>query len=241
MANPGVVLYRGPSVLDGEPIICVATFNSKNAKTGDMIQTWILREDVSPTVAVALGKDTSICGRCPHRHFSGGACYVLPFQAPTVVFNNYHLGTYDKLDTTTLKRFLGRKIRLGSYGDPAAVPYHVWLGVVGLCNGHTGYTHQLNHECFDMKLTDFCQISVETSAQYRDAVENNLGTFRVIPEGGKLHDGEMMCPNEIYKLQCVACGLCDGRHQHRIAITVHGSKKPRFNHRFGHIHIKNID
>lgn len=237
----GVILYQGPSMLDGEPIICIATMNTVNHKTGDMIQTWIIREDVTPMVAVQTGKDSSVCGRCPHRHFSGGACYVVPFQAPTQVFKTYHAGGYDKLDTQTLRRFLGRKIRLGSYGDPAAVPYHVWLGVVGLCDGHTGYTHQFHHECFDVKLTDFCQVSVETVSQYKNAVEDNVGTFRVIPEGGTLQEGEIRCLNETTGISCLACGLCDGKHQNKIAITVHGNLASRFTKKFGGISVKNID
>ena len=47
----GVVLYNGASVLDGEPVVCIATFNSNNEKTGDMIQTRIIRSDMSPLEA----------------------------------------------------------------------------------------------------------------------------------------------------------------------------------------------
>jgi hypothetical protein len=81
----GLVLYRGPSQLDGAPIIVVATGiagASRNAKTGDLIQTWILREDISPTEAVKTGADASICGTCPHRGTIsegkniGRSCYV---------------------------------------------------------------------------------------------------------------------------------------------------------------------
>src|SRR5262245_54038294 len=44
----GVVLYRGPSLLNGKPIVCVAvglTRRSKNQKTGGAIQTYILGDD----------------------------------------------------------------------------------------------------------------------------------------------------------------------------------------------------
>ena len=51
MAN-GVILYEGPSELDGSPIVVIATFGSKNRKTGkgrkNLIQTWIMRQDVAP-------------------------------------------------------------------------------------------------------------------------------------------------------------------------------------------------
>lgn len=237
----GVIVYKGPSLLDGQPIVCIATFASLNAKTGPMVQTWILREDVSPTVAVKTGQDSSVCGRCPHRHFSGGGCYVVPFQAPSSVFKQYHLGKYDPLGPKVIKRFLGQKIRLGSYGDPAAVPYYVWLGLVGLCDGHTGYTHQIDHDCFDLKLLEFCQVSVDTVSQFKKVQDLNCGTFRVVAKGQKLLPQEVMCRNESHGDTCIQCGMCDGRHQHKIAIHVHGQREGRFNKKFGHIEAKNID
>lgn len=50
MAN-GFVLYEGPSVLDGAPIVAIATMSTKNAKTGAMVQTWILRANMAPLAA----------------------------------------------------------------------------------------------------------------------------------------------------------------------------------------------
>jgi hypothetical protein len=38
--------------------------------------------------------------------------------------------------------FAGRLVRLGSYGDPAAVPVWVWQAVMKQADGGTGYTHQ---------------------------------------------------------------------------------------------------
>lgn len=76
----GLILFNGPSVLDGSPIVVVATKNTTNQKTGPMIQTWIIRADMAPAVAVKKGADTAICGKCPHRHFSGGGCYVQPYR-----------------------------------------------------------------------------------------------------------------------------------------------------------------
>ena len=66
----GVILYEGPSLIDGAPIVVIATGlkkPSKNAKTADMVQTWILRKDIHPKYAVRSGDDVSICGQCPHR------------------------------------------------------------------------------------------------------------------------------------------------------------------------------
>jgi len=66
----GFVLYRGPSEIDGQPIICIATGledGGSNSKTGPMIQVYILRADMNPLVAAQTGDDASICGGCRHR------------------------------------------------------------------------------------------------------------------------------------------------------------------------------
>src|SRR4029077_15915935 len=78
----GVILYRGPSLLDGSPIVCVATGlcrRSKNPKTGKAVQTWVLADDgENPVQAWQSGGDASVCGDCPHR---GATCYVNVVQA----------------------------------------------------------------------------------------------------------------------------------------------------------------
>jgi hypothetical protein len=63
----GYVLYTGPSAIDGNPIVVIAIMHSANTKTGDMIQTYIIRSDMSPIDAAADGSDYSICGNCKHR------------------------------------------------------------------------------------------------------------------------------------------------------------------------------
>ena len=81
-----MIIYRGPSLLDGAPIVAIATVGSRNAKTGDMVQTWIMRDDVKPLAAAQSGADASVCGDCKHRPISGGACYVNLGQGPRAVF-----------------------------------------------------------------------------------------------------------------------------------------------------------
>lgn len=85
----GVVLYEGPSVLDNSPIVVIATLNTSNVKTGNMVQTWILRADMNPLDASKQGLDHAICGRCPHRRNLGGACYVTLHQAPRAIYEAY--------------------------------------------------------------------------------------------------------------------------------------------------------
>lgn len=51
------VFYRGPSLIDGSPIVGIAVFpaGKANAKTGAMLQTYILRDDMSPMKAIQSG------------------------------------------------------------------------------------------------------------------------------------------------------------------------------------------
>ena len=70
----GFVLWEGPSPVDGAPLVAIVTgarisTESENVKTGAMLQTWILRADISPQEAVDTGQDRSICGDCVHRGF----------------------------------------------------------------------------------------------------------------------------------------------------------------------------
>jgi len=37
------VFYRGPSLIDGEPIVGVAIYSDRNGKTGRVLQTYIIR------------------------------------------------------------------------------------------------------------------------------------------------------------------------------------------------------
>jgi len=58
----GAIVYQGPSMIDGAPIVAIVTGltrKSKNEKTGNMAQVFILRADMSPLQAIASGADGS--------------------------------------------------------------------------------------------------------------------------------------------------------------------------------------
>ena len=42
------IIYNGPSLLDGKPIVVIATYSDRNTKTGKVLQTYIIRSDISP-------------------------------------------------------------------------------------------------------------------------------------------------------------------------------------------------
>lgn len=213
----GVVLYRGPSMLDGSPIICIATGlakRSKNGKTGALVQTYILREDMSPIAAVRLGADDAICGNCAARGILHDGklidrwCYVNHSQAPYEIWKSYHRGIYPaQWDSAT---FAGRKVRAGSYGDPAAVPFHVWERVFADTIGRTGYTHQWRRF---PELAAFVMASCDSEADVFAARLLGFRTFRTRFEFEPVLTGEFKCPasKEAGKrLTCTDCLACDG-------------------------------
>ena len=123
----GFILYRGPSMLDGANIVVIATMKTANPKTGDMVQTFILVDNMSPLEASKQGKDTANCGNCRLRWNLDGPCYVNLGQAPNSIYKALERGIYPVYDAELHSRFfVGRDLRMGAYGDPAAVPVEVW-------------------------------------------------------------------------------------------------------------------
>ena len=237
MAN-GFVLYEGPSVLDGAPIVAIATMSTKNAKTGAMVQTWILRADMAPLAALEAKADVSVCGVCPQRRSIGGACYVNVGQAPQAVWKAYKRGSYSH--DWNPETFAGRKIRLGAYGDPAAVPADVWASVLDRASGWTGYTHQISHKNFQHELLKWVMVSADTPRQASALQGRGYRTFRVKAPGAPVLPGEITCPTE-YNAQanCAACGLCNGaaRDGKSVVIDVHGSLSSRYVSKYGNANL----
>jgi len=224
----GVILYDGPSMLDGEPIVVIATLETSNRKTGQMVQTWIIRSDIAPTDAAKNGKDKSICGSCPHRHYSKGVCYVNLAHAPLAVYKGYQRGIYPAFDPVLHgDLFAGRKIRLGAYGDPAAAPFEIMEHAAKMGIGHTGYTHQIQHKNFDKRYLTLCQVSADSPKQALKYQALGANTFRVAMEGDSLAENEIECLSDSKGMQCIDCMLCDGSKKN-IALAVHGTRKSNF-------------
>ena len=230
-APKGFVFYKGPSVLDSQPIVVIGTLETTNKKTGDMVQVWILREDVSPVAATKTGEDASVCGSCPHRWHTGGACYVNVGHAPRGIYDAYTRGLYPTYDPAEHERLLRhRKIRLGAYGDPAAAPYELMSYLAGIGIGHTGYTHQARHKNFDERFLSICMVSADSPKQAQQWHEKGARTFRVAMSGDGLFDNEIECLADSMGMTCLECGKCDGnkRDDQNIVIAVHGARQKRF-------------
>jgi hypothetical protein len=231
----GAILYRGPSMLDGRPIVAIITglsTDSANVKTGGMLQTYILCESEHPLAAIASGADVSICGTCVHRGPAGDGsdrtCYVNVGQAAASIWRAYRRGTY-RLASDIPALAAGRVVRLGAYGDPAAVPVVVWEALTRDCIAHTGYTHAWRSR---PDLRELCMASADSLQDAQDAHAAGWRTFRVTTPADtvrRIAGTEAVCPASAEagkKLTCADCRACNGTRSGRrgsIVISAHGS------------------
>jgi hypothetical protein len=235
---PGFILYQGPSMLDGAPIVAIAITSSTNKKTGDMVQTYVMRADVNPLEALATGQDHAVCGDCKHRPILGGACYVNVGQGANAVYKAFVRGIYPEDAKGARMAAAGCMVRLGTYGDPMAVPAAVWTSLVLDAAGHTGYTHQWLNDSVDAgqreAISTLCMASADTPAEGEMARSIGLRTFRMVRPGDAVARGEFVCPASEEagkKKTCAECGACDGSARGRAAspvIIAHGAKASRF-------------
>ena len=231
------IIYRGPSLIDGAPIVAIATYSDRNSKTGTFVQTYILREDIDPREANKSGADRSICGDCPLRGTPTAdparklakdrACYVRIDQGPLLVWKSYKRGVYPMASAADMRAIgAGRMVRLGTYGDPAAVPRAVWDNLTARAQGFTGYSH--NDPNGTMRA--LCMQSADSLEQAQAAWREGIRTFRVITGIDRLDkDNEVLCPASAEagrRATCATCKLCAGtttRSPKSVAIVAHGN------------------
>jgi hypothetical protein len=231
-----LIVWKGASLIDGAPIMLIlsALERTLNRKTGPMVQSYILRADISPTDAIATGKDISICGSCRHRGHGGhGAnehrtCYVFVEQGPESLWNTAAAGSIYSTDPKAAGAYIaGRKLRLGAYGDPAAVPVWVWEALLEHASGWTGYTHQYRAPKLQ-GILKYVQVSADTVLDATLAHQAGLGSFRVLAKGEVPLPFEKWCPADGETVTCASCLECHGLGGGNIVIEVHGSKASKY-------------
>ena len=236
MAKPiGFVLYQGPSLFDGRDVVVVATTKSRNAKTSDMVQTWVLLADVAPHHAVRSGDDATVCGDCIFR--SGNGCYVRVGNAPRSVWAAWKRGRYVDIsgDLTAIAAVgADLTVRLGAYGDPVAVPEEIWSALVSRSKAHTGYTHAWR--VAPRAFRSLVMASCDTESDRVRASLRGFRTFRVSDgtDAARLR-GEMTCPASAeagHRRSCADCHACDGTRgegltQRDVTIQLHGALASR--------------
>ena len=207
-----MIIYDGPSMLNGKPIVAILTnINnpSVNTKTGDMAQLTAMPKAIKPSDAVKTGEDDSVCGDCIRRPINAiqtgvKRCY-LNYRAPNSIHRAYERGSYNTGTVTQLNK----PLRLGMWGDPAAIPYDIVKGLADSTSKHTGYTHRWREF---PEFNSICMASVDTEAQRLEANALGFRTYRVRDVGAPLMDGEIACPesDKSRNIQCADCGLCAG-------------------------------
>jgi len=210
------IIYKGPSLLDGEPIVVVATYSNRNTKTGRVVQTYILCDDINPLEASKTGADYSICGDCVMRgtpttdparkQAKGRRCYVNLGQGVLIVWRAYKRGVYQTGSARDMGR--GRFVRVGTYGDPGAVPSHVWNELLSEASTWTAYSHQSGWR------PDIAMQSADNYAQAWAHWRAGRRTFRVVTGLDEIDTAhEALCPASKEagrRVQCTACKLCKG-------------------------------
>ena len=209
-----------------------------------MAQTWILKTDTHPHVAIKDRLDESVCGDCPLRQQTDGTrlCYVNQMSLGQI-YGNYSRGNYPMLDLSEhlnllLFRYRVYGLRIGSYGDPTAVPLSVWEEQVNIMESSlegkrkplwTGYTRRWmlsENQGYKKYLMASC-FSLE---EQREALNLGWSTYRIKNEQQERTDNEIPCPASIEqgkKTVCSNCLLCNGSNggTKSICINVHGQQK----------------
>ena len=200
-----------------------------------MSQLHIVRDDIAPHVATKTGDDASVCGDCPQRPSVGGGCYVTVFQGPRAAWQASNGRTPDLDGAVSFLRGKAAAskrravLRLGAYGDPAALPESVVKALCDAVDGRaTGYTHQWRRpDCAWARA--YCMASTENMRDTLIAWNRGWRTFRVGAEGMSNTPGrEITCVNTTRGTDCADCGLCFGSLRAKsITIVVHGAKSKR--------------
>ncbi len=225
---PGTILYEGPSMLTGDPIVVIMSFESGNRKTDDIPQVWIIRSDMHPSDARRTGMDRAICGGCELGQNLG--CYV-PLDVVSSVWRAYGNGSYTPWEDHGERLFrkqAPRTVRIGAYGDPVAVPMSVWRRLkqaMKRTDRLLSYTHQWRLPQAD-EYKSFCMASVDSPAEGRLARSMGWRTFRItLPGKLDLAREQIGCPYaNNQEITCKRCRLCAGTDvkAKSIAAEAHG-------------------
>jgi|GEM_PF-1570758 len=205
--NPtGYLLHTG--TVAGRAYVAIATLETSNRKTGDMVQIWFLLRDIHPVQAVQEGIDfETICRDCVFAR--GRGCYVNIGQAPLAVWETFHRGRYPFLPPADYGRvFSERRVRFGAYGNPTLLPLPLVDRIARLSDGWTGYFHDWRTHAQAAEYGRYFMASTETASSLRQAITAGFRVFHVSPEKPA---GSIECLSDAKGITCAECRLCNGR------------------------------
>ena len=184
------------------------------------------------------GADYSICGACRHRGTptndpsrklaENRSCYVNIAQGVLIVWKSFQRGIYDTATghDAIAKLGAGRMVRLGTYGDPSAVPSFIWESLLSDADGWTGYSHQSGVTGADYR-PDMVMRSADTEQEARDAWRNGERTFRVVANVSDIIAGkEILCTSPVRKPDS-ACNAMHASYALAVALPLNLSPFPR--------------
>lgn len=165
------------------------------------------------------------------------ACYVRLEQAPTGIFKAYKAGKYKSVTPRYAAGIVARReLRIGAYGDSAALPISSIKPLASAAGLLTNYSHAGAYATGRFnRLAAFTMASADSIEQAQTYWNRGFRTFRVtsnyttrngIKRVTDLTSGESQCPKTIdKKITCIDCGLCDGNRrglQSNIVAPAHG-------------------
>lgn len=225
MKHNTYVIHRG--VKNGQNFFVAASGfarKSDNRKTGDMIQIWIMLEDVNPVAAVQSGLDAvTVCEGCPFA--SGNGCYVNVGQAPLAIYKSNGRGLPVLLPKDYNKAFAGRKVRFGAYGNPTLIPLSIVKSIANASDGWTGYFHNWKTmpDVERSAYNQYFMASTETASSLELAKSLQMRVFHVSPVQP---ENTVECLADSRGLTCAQCQLCQGwaKPAKSVWINPHGAK-----------------
>lgn len=221
-------------------IIGLSTSNSKNVKTGNMLQTWFLIKDQEPHQAFKeayqnqSAPQNKVCGGCPH--LTNGTCYVQWHQAPLSTYRKYLRGGHGETISNPNPRNL--PVRLGSAGNPTVAPVELLETLVKNAPSWTGYTHEWDKD-ENREYRKYLMASVDNPYEAKQAKLKGWRYFRVRKPGDTtLYMNEIICPATTKLgiergVTCETCGLCNGtsnKCKFDIVVDAHGKGKSKIDY-----------
>ena len=237
------IIWTGISQIDGvTPIMAIASKasddESGNRKTGDMIQISIAEINRHPVNAFQV--DSAVCpASCVHRGDLDGDCYVdwgkSPRSAWAAANRRLARGVAPMTSEERVNAFQGAIVRLGSSGDPCAVPVVVWEQVLTGTAGHSGYTADWEKLSLSGVADRWKNIVMASCGSVNATKVATAYGWRVFAASASAADdmafadiGVKACPSDTVNLTCDRCRQCDGGEVGPSRfVKLHGNKASR--------------